>query len=244
MDIEKLADSLFKQMEARIAASLAPVLAKLEALEAKEIPKADDIVREILAGDRLETLVDLHVTEAVAALPPPKDGEDAPPVTEDQVAKAVAGYLQANPVKNGEDGIGIAAFMRNEKGELIATNTRGEIFNLGKIKGEDGKDGLGFDDLTVSFDGDAIVHEYKRGDQCKSVRFPLNVMRHIGFWREGMAAKSGNTVTNSGSLWLALRDTDETPSYNAKDWILAARAGRDGQDKTDAKPSQPVKLNG
>jgi hypothetical protein len=69
-------------------------------------------------------------------------------------------------------------------------------------------------------------------------------MKHIGFWRDGMEAKAGSTTTENGSLWLCLKDTSERPAYNSADWILAARKGRDGQDKTDAKPSEPVKLHG
>lgn len=42
----------------------------------------------------------------------------------------------------GSEGRGIQSIILNEDGELILTYTDGEIVNLGKIKGENGKDGI------------------------------------------------------------------------------------------------------
>lgn len=296
MDVEKVADGVFKAMEAHLNKALSPILAKLEALESKQIPMAANIVAEVLksevlanhaasevkkaleanppkdgkdaepilvsdvaadllASDGLVALVDLQAADSVAAYlaaNPPKDGKDAEPVSEDAIAAQVAKYMTANPVvgEKGQDGAGVAGAMIDREGNLLLTLSNGIIKELGQVvgkdgqRGEDGKDGLGFDDLTVSFDGEAIVHEYKRGEKSLTQRFPINVMKDIGFWRSGMEAKAGNTVTDNGSLWLCLKDTGERPAYNCADWRLAARKGRDGQDKTDANPPEPVKLHG
>lgn len=54
-------------------------------------------------------------------------------------------------------------------------------------------------------------------------------IRFRGYWREGLMAQKGDATTNDGSLWIAVRDTDETPSAASPDWCLAARKGRDGK---------------
>jgi hypothetical protein len=231
MDIEKLADRVVELVQSRIDKALAPVLERLSAVEAKEIPEASAILKSILAGDELATLVNMEVTAAVEAIPVPQDGKDG-----------VAGE-KGEP---GRDGIGLAGALIDRDGNLIVTLANGEAKSLGAVVGKDGqngKDGVGFESLEVSFDGEAIVHEYKSADRTVTQRFPIQVMKHIGFWREGMSAKSGNTVTEDGSLWLCLKDTSERPGYSSDAWTLAARKGRNGQDKTEAK-SEPVKLNG
>lgn len=231
MDVDKIADSIFKNVQARIEAALSPLVARLEAVEAKEIPEASEIIKTILAGDELATLVNLEVTEAVSQIPAPKDGEPGE---------------KGDP---GKDGIGLAGALIDRDGNLVVTLANGEAKNLGQVIGKDGEpgkdgtDGIGFESLEVGFDGENIVHEYKSATRTVTQKFPIQVMKHIGFWREGMEAKSGNTATDNGSLWLCLKDTSERPSYNSENWTLAARAGRNGQDKTEAK-SEPVKLNG
>lgn len=296
MDVEKVADGVFKAMEAHLNKALAPILAKLEALEAKHILLASDIVSEVLksdvlathaatevkkaleanppkdgkdaepivvsevvaellATDGLKSLVDLQAEESVTAYfaeHPVINGKDAEPVSEEQLAQQVSKYMAANPVvaEKGDPGTGLSDAMIDREGNLILTMTDGRMKELGQVvgkdgqRGEDGKDGLGFDDLTVSFDGDAIVHEYKRGEKALTQRFPINVMKHIGFWQQGMQAKSGNVTTHNGCSWVCLKDTSEKPCYESKDWILSARKGRDGLDARDAKPSEPVKLHG
>lgn len=296
MDVEKVADSVFKAVEARISKALTPLLERLEALEAKELPKAEailaevlssdvlrthavnevksaleanppkdgkdadpisipDVVSELLATDGLKSLVDLQAAESVTAYlseNPVINGKDAEPVSDEQLAKQVSKYMSDNPViaEKGDQGTGLVDAMIDRTGNLVLTMTDGRMKELGLVVGKDGNpgkdgaDGLCFDDLTVSFDGDAIVHEYQRGEKSLTQRFPINVMKHIGFWRAGMEAKSGNVTTHNGCSWLCLKDTSEVPSYESKDWILSARKGRDGLDARDAKPAEPVKLHG
>src|SRR5690606_16141795 len=50
-----------------------------------------------------------------------------------------------------------------------------------------------------------------------------------GYWTEGKGAGSGEFFTFDGRLWIALRDTNETPAATSPDWCLAARKGRDGR---------------
>lgn len=235
MTPEALADALIPALEKLIAKHMAPLQERIAQLEGVEVPTAEETAAEaarlLLGGEGIKSLIDLEM-QAYVATNPPQKGE------------------KGDPGQDGKDGIGMAGALIDRDGSLTVTMTNGEVKSLGPVVGRDGQpgkdgaDGLGFDDLTVSFNGEAIVHEYKRGEKSVVQTFPVNVMRHIGFWREGMEAKSGNTTTEAGSLWLCLNDTTERPSYQAKDWILAARAGRNGLDKTDPKASEPVKLHG
>lgn len=168
--------------------------------------------------------------------------------------------LQGERGEPGADGIGIAGAMIDRSGALIITTTKGDSIPLGPVVGKDGadgadgkdgangSDGLGFDDMAASFDAETGVATLKfiRGDQAKSITFQVPVMRHIGFWRDGMSAKGGNTTTHNGCLWIALKDTSATPCLeNKDDWVLGARKGRDGDRGPPGKdyvPETQVKL--
>lgn len=229
------------------------------------------VIDKLFGGDRLKTLVDLvtsesvakhmeenpardgkdadpevikkAVSEAVAAIPAPSDGKDADPVSEAQIAAEVARYLQANPVKDGESGVGLAGAMIDRSGHLMITTTKGENINLGKVVGEDGRDGLTFEDVTGEHDSErGFVISVGRGDRKKEFTLPYMVNR--GFWTAGVKTLSGQNITHDGALWIAKRDTCAEPCLaNADDWQLAARKGRDGKDGKSVKvPMQPVKL--
>lgn len=51
-----------------------------------------------------------------------------------------------------------------------------------------------------------------------------------GYWRDGKSAKRNYAFTHNGSLWIAMRDTSDTPSNDSLDWNVIARKGRDGRD--------------
>jgi hypothetical protein len=53
--------------------------------------------------------------------------------------------------------------------------------------------------------------------------------RYRGHWRQGMSAKRGDAFTEGGSLWWAIRSTDEKPCNESPDWQIAVRKGRDAQ---------------
>lgn len=56
--------------------------------------------------------------------------------------------------------------------------------------------------------------------------------RYRGYWRDGFKAKKQDAITHNGSLWLAIRDTSDTPDNTSADWNVIARKGRDGRDAT------------
>src|SRR5690606_10089999 len=110
MDVEQIAEAVFKGVESRIERALGPLLERLEALEQIElpaVPTAAEVAKTILAGDEVATLVDLHVAEAVAKIEPIQ-GE------------------KGNPGADGKDGIGLAGAIIDRNGELVVTLTIGE----------------------------------------------------------------------------------------------------------------------
>lgn len=234
---------------------------------------ADLVVAKLLESPRLLTLVDVATADAVSkhfeanpvqngrdadpavieatvkaavdALPVPKDGRDADPVTEQQLAAAVAKHLTENPPQAGADGVGLAGAMIDRAGELVITTTKGEAIRLGKVVGEDGRDGLSFDTASGDYDAErGFVITLGAGDRRKE--FVLPYMVHRGFWREGLGVKAGESITHDGALWIAKRSNASKPCLeNDQDWALGARKGRDGKDgKSVRVPAEPVQLGG
>lgn len=234
---------------------------------------ADLVVAKLLESPRLLTLVDVATADAVAkhfeanpvqhgrdadpavieatvkaaveALPAPKDGRDADPVTEQQLATAVAKHLTENPPQAGADGVGLAGAMIDRAGELVITTTKGEAVRLGKVVGEDGRDGISFETATGEYDAErGFVITLGAGERRAELVLPYMV--HRGFHRDGLGMKAGQSVTHDGALWIAKRDNASRPCLeNADDWILAARKGRDGKDgKSVRVPAEPVQLGG
>lgn len=224
-----------KQMGAIVREAVAPLeerIAELEALLERGIdapPTVPDIVAGLVKADALAPILDLYVAEAVAKhmqdnpLPAPEKGD------------------------KGDPGVGVNDLFRADGGHLIAVLSDGTTKDLGQYVGKNGQDGLGFDDAQLEAgDGEAIIR-LSRGDAVKELRIPLPTLKHVGFWQAGMSAKASETTTHDGSLWLALRDTSETPGYKAKDWQLAARKGADGQPGKpgkDYRAPEPVSLRG
>jgi hypothetical protein len=203
-----------------------------------------EVVRELLESEELKSLVELRTKEAVSSLPAPKNGlpgKDAPEVTQEKISESVTRYLRENPPPRGEpgvkgdpgvDGIGMAGAMIDRDGALIITTTKGDAVRLGQVVGKDGEDGLGFEDMEASYNGErGVTLKFSRGDQTKEFNFRLPVVIDRGYWREGFKASQGDAVTHDGTLWIALRDNAVKPCLESKDdWRIGARKGRDGRN--------------
>lgn len=235
---------------------------------------ADLVVAKLLDSPRLLTLVDVATADAVSkhfeanpvqngrdadpaviqatvkaaveALPVPKDGLDAEPVTDQQIAAAVAKHLAAHPPQAGADGVGLAGAMIDRSGELVITTTKGEAIRLGVVVGRDGEDGqhgLSFETASGEYDSErGFVITLGSGDRRTELVLPYMV--HRGFHRDGLGMKAGQSVTHDGALWIAKRANASRPCLeNTDDWILAARKGRDGKDGRSVRvPAGPVSL--
>lgn len=127
--------------------------------------------------------------------------------------------------------------------------------------GEDGKDGLGFDDVVVEHDGErTFTFKYARGERVKTAgTFTLPVQIYRGQYSEGKTYEPGDTVTYGRALWhctkatvlspdsVGTRDpaTGEPRGAQGKDfWKMAVRGGKDGKDGRDAVSVPVVHLAG
>jgi hypothetical protein len=230
MDVEQIAEAVFKGVESRIERALGPLLERLEALEQIEVPAvptAAEVAKTILAGDEVATLVDLHVAEAVSKIEPIQ-GE------------------KGDPGADGKDGIGLAGAIIDRNGELVVTLTNGEAKSLGPIVGRDGvdgKDGAGLTELVRTYDPES--HEIVERWGEKELRYPAGGIRPGDYWREGTKAVAASVWTHAGVAWIAKLDTAAKPSRDSQDWQIFANKGRDGTDGRNGRdlgPPEPVKL--
>lgn len=101
--------------------------------------------------------------------------------------------------------------------------------------GKDGLDGLGFEDLSVEFDGDrTILLAFARPGR-ETTRFPLTLpfQRYQGVYQAGRSYVEGDTVTYGGSLWHCGTATTARPGDGVTGWQLAVKRGQDGRDLRD-----------
>jgi hypothetical protein len=125
---------------------------------------------------------------------------------------------------------------------LMLTLSNGEVKNLGRVVG---KDGVSFDDFTLSYDADNhdVVVKAQSGSVVKEVRAPIKGITLGGYWRDGTKAKAQEAWSHGGCLWIAKCDTAGKPDATSEDWLLAARKGRDGEGVERTAPSTgPVRL--
>jgi hypothetical protein len=106
-------------------------------------------------------------------------------------------------------------------------------------KGEPGRDGLGFDDLSVDYDGNrTVTFRLTRGETAKTFPFKMPVMIYRGAFAP-MSYERGDTVTYGGSLWHCDANTAEPPLEGSSHWTRAVRRGRDGKNGKDGEKGEP-----
>lgn len=223
------------EIGALVADTVAPLLKRIEALEARQAEKGDpgqdapqveidtaDVVKELLASEGIRQLVELEVEAHLTENPPPA-GEKGEP---------------------GQDGAGIADLLIDRDGNLIATFTDGRMKSLGVVVGKDGapgRDGADFSDVSIDYDGERTITIKGRGGEIvKRVPIPLD----RGYWSPGQSYEKGDVVTHNGVAFIAKLDTSAEPkTENSTDWRILARKGRDGKDgRNGIDKTAPVKI--
>lgn len=193
------------------------------------------------------------IDEFLKSIPIPKDGKDGEngksltaddvrPLIDEQVKKAVS------EIPAPKDGVGLAGAMIDRDGALQVTMTNGELKNLGKVVGENGKDGISLDSFDLEYieESHEVAVKAACGGRIKEIRYPAGGIRYGGYWRGEGKAKANEAWTLDGSLWIAKRDTSVKPAWDSPDWMLAARKGKDGERGEKGKPAlpaSPVKLS-
>lgn len=208
-----------------------------EAMTGLEVKEPGDL------QDRIRAAVD----EAVKAIPPARDGKDADPAEMQGLKETVAelrGWKDAVRIPeaiHGKDGRSIVGARVNDDGELVLKYSDGDTANLGRIRGQDGKDAFEIDALSLDYDGE---RSFSIGwPDGRKAAFDLPVPIYRGVWKDG-SYKRGDQVTWGGSVFTAMVDTESKPETD-KTWLLSNKRGRDGREVVKTAPkSDPVKLEG
>lgn len=209
-------ETVAKIVKGQVQSELATIWATIEAWSA---PEPD---REVMRG-----MVETAVSEAISAIPVPKDGKDGRDGIDGKDG------LPGERGEKGECGVGVAGAFIERDGSLAVTLSNGEVKNLGPVcgkdgaPGQDGKDGIGFDDLDLVEDASGLSLKFVKGDTVKS--FPLPVVIDRGVFRDGQTYQKGSGVTWGGRYWIAQETTSDKPD-GGKSWRLAVNKGRDGKD--------------
>ena len=243
-------------MGVMVKEAVAPLLERIEALEQAAPP---DVVGELLATDKMATLIDIEVERSVAAyfeanpVQHGKDGEPGP--RGEKGVDGVDGKDGANGVngkdgrdgadgadgKPGRDGLDVKDMFRAEGGRLVAVLSDGTTKDLGKFVGDPGKDGADFSQCEIEYDGERTI-TIKGAGGVLVKRVPLPFDR--GYWGEGSKAEKGDIVTHNGVAWIATGDTEAEPIAGADGWRVFARKGKDGKDGHVVRVPESVKIRG
>lgn len=246
--ITKSADALFKQLDNRIS--------KVELAEPPDVSgflKADQ-VKELITEDRVRfavapvTPVEVaraalellpaplnpsDVAKAAAALiPAPKDGES---FTLQQVQDLVAKAVALVPLPTAEQVAGSLDATHLSKWALDFERRAQDLLQRCVDRmptPKDGVDGMGFEDMTVEYDGNrtftfAMVRDARR----KAFEFKVPVMIYRGIFNEASSYDKGDVATWGGSSWVALKDSPQGKPGQSRDWQLIVKKGTDGRDK-------------
>jgi hypothetical protein len=177
----------------------------------------------------MEAVAEL-IDKAVSARPLPQDGKDCDmDVVTHQLGELVEAAIDKLP--RAKDGVGLANALKDQAGHLILVMTDGGTKDLGKIDGEPGRDGLGFDDLNVEQIGERTIRFLlKRGvDEAEfDVTLPVPIYR--GVFKEAEVYEPADLTTWAGSLWHLNEAKGLKPGAPDSGWQLAAKAGRPGKD--------------
>lgn len=181
-----------------------------------------------------EELIAAEVAKAVATLPPPERGEKGETGDKGEQGEAGRDGVDGKDGADGKDAAGIVEALK-DSGELVLTLQDGRLIRTGirdGEKGQDGRDGFGFDDMDacVLDDDRTIEFSFRRGDEEKAFTFKWPTMIYRGVWAEGVTYQPGDVVTWGGSAHVAEKETSAKPETKDCGWRLAVKRGRDGKD--------------
>lgn len=234
-DGEAFGRQIVESVKGHISRELGPLIQRLAALEARA-PEKGEPGRDGLNGESVDMeLVGRMVADAVAALPPPRDGQDGaqgPPGTDGLNGKDGAPGATGEPGKegppgrDGRDGLPGVPGQSGEKG----------IDGLNGRDGRDGIDGLGFDDLSVDFDDERTMKlRFVNGERVKEWPLTFPVLLDRGVYKSDVEYFRGDSVSYDGSIFIAQRTTRAENPKTSDDWRLSVKRGRDGKDGRDGE---------
>lgn len=228
-----------------------------------------EVVAQMVQDEVAKANVCDLVRKAVDAMPKPENGKDGKDGRDGvDGAKGLDGKdgaaghdgkdgLRGEPGEkglDGKDGVGLSDAVIDRDGNLVLTMTDGRHKALGLVLGKDGidgqkgadgapgrdgVDGLGFDDLSLEYDGERSVSiKFQRGDVIKEFPLTLPIVLDRGVWQErgmdGAGYKQGDGVSWGGSFYIARKDTFAKPD-DFESWRLSVKRGKDGKESVSLK---------
>ncbi len=254
-DIEKnLGEYVVKQLDATVSAIVvAPGKDGTDGKDGEPFPA--EAVKEMVA-ENIKAALPLAIAEI--KFPEPEKGEKGDSVTVADVMpaiqKAIGDYVKsiAPPAdgkdgKDGEDGRdGRDAFSIEIEPSINEEDTyqrgtyamhRGGLWHsFEQTKGMRGWECVvsGIAGINIDFDGErSITIELQKSDgepETKNIKIPALIDR--GVWEEREYDK-GDSVTFSGAIWIALKDTPKGRPGISSDWRLAVKRGGTGKSAFD-----------
>lgn len=244
LDASGVAEAVYQVVEDYLRRSLAPVLGRLAAIEARQPergekgeagepgPPGESIIGP--AGPQGERGEDGAGLAAIV-----RDGNRLSFETSDGRAFDAGELPRGEKGEAGPQGIAGRDGRDGPLGPIGERGLSGEKGDVGPAgpAGERGPDGLGFDDIQVEYDGERrFTLRFVRGTEvkeCGTFIAPMQIYR--GVHVEGHAYERGDTVTWGGSTWHCNEPTGDKPRENAKAWTLQTKRGADGRHGKDGE---------
>lgn len=223
-----------KDAEPFTAADAAPIIAAevTKAIAAIPAPK-DGIDGKSLTADDVAPMLQALVEKSFSMLPMPKDGVGIKTAVVDRAGHFVLTLTDGSEKDlgsivgtDGAPGLPGVPGREGEKGDPGINGTNG----LDGTNGSAGRDGLGFDDLSVVFDErKGYLLRFTRGEEMKD--FPIPIPFDAGIWQSGRPYPKGAGVTVRGAFWIAQRATTARPGDEggkSVDWRMSVKSGEKG----------------
>lgn len=244
-------EALFVRLKGELPAMIPPPL-KGDPGEAASIDLGQ---LQILVDASVSATVTKELRAAVAALPQPKDGVDAPPVDESKIIAAVMKSIEAEASSFTRaaaiDAAIDAAVMRNMKfwldnlpkprdgvdgasvdPETVRLMVENAVKALPTPKdGANGKDGFSLEDFSTELlaDGRTLRLKFASGENSAHHDVRLGVPLYRGIFVRGGTYERDDMVTFHNEVWIGIVEKPtETPGIS-KHWRLAVRKGRDSK---------------
>ena len=197
-----------------IKALAAEVFRQVEAFVDRRLKRVDDALLGL--GQRVDAIKEGPRGEKGD---PGRDGRDGSAGRDGDKGE------KGDPGIDGRDGRDGERGPQGERGDPGARGEKGD-------PGRDGKDGMSLENFDAQFaeDGRTLILSLSDGERVIRRELRLAVVIYRGLFQAGRKYAEGDSVTYGGSLWIAKRETNQSPGNDSADWQLAAKRGRDGKD--------------
>jgi hypothetical protein len=209
-----------------IKRALAPVLARLDGVEARPVVELAPLLERLAAAEARLAVADRtldHASARLVALEASPRPEPLGPVRE-----ALAG-IEARLVSL----LSLPETVAVVRERVAALDARPLVPGPPGPAGADGADGLGFEDVAVDFDdAHTATIRFTAGDRVKAFPLVFPFLRYRQIFQEGTTYEPGDAVTYAGALWQCNKATKTRPGLitSAAEWTMAVKSGRDGKD--------------